>query len=86
MPNNGISGSLFYLLINVWVQFSSLNNFLFRFPYHYTYADKCSIDLTISNLFRINIKVVRNKMENFLLPNMMEVFETNPFNHFPSLL
>ena len=47
---------------------------------------KCSIDLTISNLIRINIKVVRNKMENFLLPNMMELFKTNPFSHFPSLL
>ena len=81
MPNSLISGSLFYLLINVWVQFSSLNNFLFRCPY-YTYADKC---LTISNLFRINIKVIRNKMENFLLPNMMELFETNPVSHFPSL-
>ena len=84
VPNSLISGSLFYLLINVWVQFSSLNNFLFRFPY-YTYADKCLIDLTISNLFRMNIKVVRNKMENFLLPNMMELFETNPVSHFPSL-
>ena len=65
MPNNSISGSLFYLLINIWVQFSSLNNSLFRFRYHYTYADKCSIDLTISDLIRINIKVVRNIMENF---------------------
>ena len=48
------------------------------------------IDLTISNLSTINIKVVRNKMENFLLPNMMELFKTNPlpswwFFHFPSL-
>ena len=29
------------------------------------------------------LKVVRKKMEHFLLPNMIEISETNRMSHFP---